>query len=103
MDGAHRFLPFPACEIKDGRVEVESSLVLLDRDLDFYRLGGSAFTELEGLPVRLRGAAVGDLVDVRFAAEGDVSTIVVSTAKGERELAPGPGLAVGNHLLRPAV
>lgn len=103
VDGAHRFLPFPACEIKDGRVEVESSLVLLDRDLDFYRLGGSAFTELEGFPVRLRGAAVGDLVDVRFAAEGDVSTIVVSTAKGERELAPGPGLAVGNHLLRPAV
>ena len=53
-----------------------------------------------GLSIR---DAVGELVDVRFAAGGDVSTIVVSTAKGERELAPGPGLAVGNHLLRPAV
>lgn len=102
-DGAHRFLPFPACEIKDGRVEVESSLVLLDRDLDFYRLGGSACSDLQSLPVRLEGVAVGDLVDLRFTPEGDVSAIVVATPQGERELAPGPGLVVGNHLLRPAV
>ncbi len=102
-DGAHRFLPFPACEVRDDRLAVESALVLLDRELDFYRLGGSAFSALEGQQVRRRGAETGPLVDLLFSNEGDVQRVVASTRRGELELEPGPGLEVGNHFLRPAV
>jgi hypothetical protein len=102
-DGAHRFLPFPACDVLDDRVAVESALVLLDRDLDFYRLGGSAFSDLQGDPVGVHGNEMGPLVDFRFTAEGDVRKVVAATPQREIELEPGPGLVVGNHFLRPAV
>jgi hypothetical protein len=102
-DGVHRFLPFPACEVLDDSLAIESALVLLDRDLDFYRLGGSAFSDLEGEPVRVRREEAGPLVDLLFSDEGDVRRVVSSTLQGELELEPGPGLVVGNHLLRPAV
>jgi hypothetical protein len=102
-DGVHRFLPFPACEVLDDSVEVESALVLLDRDLDFYRLGGSAFSDLEGQSVRIGGEAAGPLVDLLFSGEGDVRRVVASTPRGDLELDSGPGLVVGNHILRPAV
>ena len=102
-DGAHRFLPFPACEVRDDRLVVESALVLLDRELDFYRLGGSAFSELEGEQVRLQNAEAGPLVDLLVSVEGDVRLVVASTQQGELEVEAGPGLEIGNHLLRPAV
>jgi hypothetical protein len=102
-DTAHRFLPFPACEVRADVLAVESSLVLLDRELDFYRLGGSAFSELRGLPVRVSGAEVGPLADFLVDDEGDVRTIVASTPAGEQELDAQEGLVLGNHLLRPAV
>jgi PRC-barrel domain len=42
-DGSHRFLPFSIARIGDEDVEVESSLMLLERDqLDFYRERGRA-------------------------------------------------------------
>jgi hypothetical protein len=42
-DGSHRFLPFPTARVVDGHVEVDSSLVLLERDyLEFYREHGRA-------------------------------------------------------------
>jgi hypothetical protein len=100
---AHRFLPFPACEVRGDVVAVESSLVLLDRELDFYRLGGRAFSDLRGLPVRLSGAEVGRLADLLVDDEGDVRTIVASTPAGELDLEAQEGLVLGNHLLRPAV
>jgi hypothetical protein len=102
-DRAHRFLPFPACEVLGDRLAVESALVLLDRDLDFYRLGGSAFSDLEGQPVQLGAKEAGPLVDLLFSTEGDVRRVVAATLRGELELEPGPGLVVGNHFLRPAV
>ncbi len=102
-DGAHRFLPFPACELLEDRIGVESALVLLDQGLDFYRLGGSAYSDLRGLPVQLGGAVSGSLVDLAVSTEGDVRRIVASTSQGNQVLEPGPGLVVGNHLLRPAV
>ena len=102
-DGVHRFLPFPACDVLDDSVEVESALVLLDRDLDFYRLGGSAFSDLEGQPVRIGGEAAGPLVDLLFSSEGDVLRVVASAPRGDLEFDSGPGLVVGNHILRPAV
>jgi hypothetical protein len=42
-DGSHRFLPAPTARIEDGHVEVDSSLMLLEREqLDFYRARGRA-------------------------------------------------------------
>jgi hypothetical protein len=42
-DGQHRFLPMATVQIEDGQVEVESPLMLLEREqLDFYRARGRA-------------------------------------------------------------
>jgi hypothetical protein len=42
-DGSHRFLPFAIARVGDENVEVESSLMLLEREqLDFYRAHGRA-------------------------------------------------------------
>jgi len=102
-DGAHRFLPFPACEVLVGNIAVESVLVLLDRELDFYRLGGNAFSGLRGLPVRVGGHEIGPLADLLVSLEGDVRRIVASAPLGPLELEPEPGLVIGNNVLRPAV
>lgn len=102
-DGAHRFLPFPACDVMEKHVAVDSALVFLERNVDFYRTGGRPFSKLQGLPVRLSGLEVGALVDVLVTPAGDVTCVVASTSMGDRELEPGPGLVVGNLDLRPAV
>ena len=102
-DGAHRFLPFPACDVLETHLSVDSALVFLERDVDFYRAGGRPFSTLQGLPVRLSGIEVGTLADVVVTPAGDVQHVVASTSKGDRELEPGPGLVVGNLDLRPAV
>jgi hypothetical protein len=102
-DGAHRFLPFPACDVLEAHLSVDSALVFLERDVDFYRVGGRPFSALQGLPVRLSGIEVGTLMDVVVTPAGDVRHVVVSTSTGDRELEPGPGLVVGNLDLRPAV
>ena len=102
-DGAHRFLPFPACEVAAGRLEIESALVLLERDLGFYRAGGSALSDLRGEPVAVGGEDVGALADLLVGAEGEVAGIVVATQHGESELEAGSDVVVGNHALRPAV
>ena len=102
-DGAHRFLPFPACDVLVTHLSVDSALVFFDGDLDFYRAGGRPFSTLQGLPVRLSGLEVGTLADVVVASAGDVKRVVASTSSGDRELEPGPGLVVGNLDLRPAV
>ena len=40
-DGSHRFLPFPTARLECEHVEVDSSLMLLEREqLDFYRKHG---------------------------------------------------------------
>lgn len=40
-DGSHRFLPFPTARLESEHVEVDSSLMLLERDqLEFYREHG---------------------------------------------------------------
>jgi hypothetical protein len=42
-DGSHRFLPFAIARVGDEGVEVDSSLMLLEREqLDFYRAHGRA-------------------------------------------------------------
>jgi hypothetical protein len=102
-DGVHRFLPFPACEAQGDRLAIESPLVLLDRELGFYRAGGNAFSDLRGQHVGLDEKAIGALADLIVDQEGSVRRVVASTPAGVVELEPGPGLVVGNHLLRPAV
>ncbi len=101
--GAHRFLPFPACEVEEDRLAVTSALVLLDRELGFYRAEGRAFSDLLGEEVSLAGERIGSLRDLLVDREGSVGRIVASVPSGEVELEPGPALAVGNHVLRPAV
>jgi hypothetical protein len=39
-DGAHRFLPFPACDVLEAPLSVDSALVFLERD-DVEAVGGS--------------------------------------------------------------
>jgi uncharacterized protein YrrD len=102
-DGARRFLPFPACEVCENRIAVESALVLLDRELDVYRTGGRTHSDLRGRPVTVAGNEVGSLADQLVGGEGNVTRILVSAPGGEVELEPGPDVVVGNDALRPAV
>ena len=42
-DGSHRFLPFPTARLAGDHVEVDSSLMLLEREqLEFYKARGRA-------------------------------------------------------------
>jgi len=42
-DGGHRFLPFPTARVDGDHVEVDSSLMLLEREqLEFYKERGRA-------------------------------------------------------------
>jgi hypothetical protein len=52
-DRARRFLPFGACEIRDGAIGVDSALVLSD-ELAFYRSRGLVLSALrrKGVPLR---------------------------------------------------
>jgi sporulation protein YlmC with PRC-barrel domain len=102
-DGAARFLPFPACELAGDRLTVESALVFLERELDFYRLGGRLLSVLRGEPVTRSGADVGGLEDVLVSADGEVRGFLVRAQEGVRELEPSGDLDVGNDGLRRAV
>jgi hypothetical protein len=52
-DRARRFLPFGACEIRDGAIGVDSALVLSD-EVEFYRSRGQVLSALrrKGVPLR---------------------------------------------------
>jgi hypothetical protein len=102
-DGTERFLPFPACEVGADGLVVDSPLVLLDREHDFYRNGGDAFSALLGRPVAEGGGEVGALADVLLDTEGNVVRLVASAADGEIELVAGPEVAVANHDAPPPV
>ena len=102
-DGVHRFLPLPACEVLPDRLGIESTLVLLDRELGFYRAGGRAFTDLVGQEVSRAGDRLGGLADLLVDQEGKVERLVVSVPDGRVEVEPEPGVVIGNNLLRPAV
>jgi hypothetical protein len=102
-DETHRFLPFPACQVLTDRIAVESALVLLDQELDFYRDEGSALSDLRGQSVVAAGEELGALADLLVDREGAVARIVVATRHGEIELEPGADVTIGNHALGPAV
>ena len=102
-DGKDRLLPFPACEVHEDGVVVESALVLLDGNVQFYRLDGCTLSDLRDTPVVLDGVEAGRLADVLVSADGEVARIVAATDEGLRELEPGGRVAIGNRGLRPAV
>ncbi len=101
-DGADRLLPFPACEVRDGRLAVESALVLLEGNVDFYRLEGSTFSALLGVSVLAGGIEVGALADLVVGDDGDVIRVVAAAQDGDVELEPHEA-TVGAQGLRPAV
>jgi hypothetical protein len=101
-DGKDRFLPFPACEVRDAAIAVESALVLLEANLGFYRLGGCTFSELRETPVLVGGAGAGILADLLVSPDGEVTRIVVAGDNGPSEL-EADAVTLGNQGLRPAV
>ena len=103
-DGKDRLLPFPACEVRKETIAVESALVLLDGNVEFYRLDGCTFSELRESPVLVYDAVdVGTLVDLLVSEDGELARIVVAGNDGTRELEADRPVTLGNQRLRPAV
>jgi len=102
-DRQHRYLPLAACELREDTIAVPSALVLMKQELDFYRQRARALTAVRGFPVRLRGMALGTVVDLVFAEDGELRELVLETEDGVATTEPGPGLVVGPDALRPAV
>jgi len=102
-DRAHRYLPLAACEILADSIAVPSALVLMRQELDFYRQRARALTAVRGFPVRRRDRALGTVVDLVFAPNGELVELVLETEEGQSVAEAGPGLVVGPDALRPAV
>jgi hypothetical protein len=103
-DGKNRFLPFPACEVRDEAIVVESALVLLERNVEFYRLDGCTFSELRDTRVVVgRDHDAGTLADLLVSGDGEVARIVAAADHGLRELEADGAVTLGNQGLRPAV
>jgi uncharacterized protein YrrD len=102
-DRAHRYLPLAACEILADSIAVPSALVLMQQELDFYRQRARALTAVRGFPARRRGRALGTVVDIVFAPDGELVELIVETEEGQAAADAGPGLVVGPDALRPAV
>jgi PRC-barrel domain len=102
-DEKDRLLPFPACEVRNDSVAVESALVLLEGNLDFYRLDGCTFSELRTTPVRVDGDEAGTLADLLVTPDGEVVRIVAAAPDRWLELDAGGAVTLGNQGLRPAV
>ena len=102
-DRAHRYLPLPACEIRETALSVPSALVLMREEFDFYRGRGRALSALRGFPSRRGDRELGTLVDLLFTPRGEVTELVVES-HGERiAVPPAAELVVGPDALRPAV
>jgi hypothetical protein len=84
-------------------IAVPSALVLMRQELDFYRQRARALTAVRGFPARRRGRALGTVVDLVFAPNGELVELVVETEEGQAVAEAGPGLLVGPDALRPAV
>jgi hypothetical protein len=101
-DGKDRFLPFPACEVRDEAIAVQSALVLLEGNLEFYRLDGCTFSELRDTPVLVGDDDAGGLADLVVSLDGEVARIVAAGDDGLREF-EADVVTMGNQGLRPAV
>lgn len=97
-NGELRFLPLPACEVRDTELAVTSAMALLAPDaLPFYRERGQRLTELTGAAVVERGRSIGRLADLLLTGEGSVRTLVV-----EREGATHHFASKRTYAFRPA-
>jgi hypothetical protein len=101
-DGVHRLLPFPACEVRGESLRVDSPLVLLEGNVDFYRLRGCTFEALLGTSVALESREAGLLADLLVTGDGEVRRVVVAGEEGPLELDPAAAV-LGDRDLRPAV
>lgn len=102
-DRTHRFLPLPACALSDGHLEVDSALVLLERELDFYRRRGRSLSSLYGVPVRRGRELLGRLADLSVGPDGGVAGIAVETDDGTVIEVDPAGVHVGLDSLPRAV
>jgi uncharacterized protein YrrD len=102
-DRAHRYLPLPACEVREDALIVPSALVLMAQELDFYRQRARALTAIRGFPVRRGDRQLGTVIDLVFAPGGQLTELLLD-ADGESVAVPvDSALIVGADALRPAV
>lgn len=86
-DEERRFLPLAVATVRESELELRSSLGLLDEaELAFYTKRGSTFAALRGCGVVRGRALLGELVDLTFAADGTIASLVVATPNGCEEL-----------------
>jgi hypothetical protein len=101
-DEARRFLPLAVATVRESELEVRSSLSLLDEaELAFYTKRGSTFAALRGCGVVRARSMLGELVDLTFAADGTIASVVVATPDGCEELDNGADVALvatGTHV-----
>ena len=101
-DGKHRFLPLGACEIAGDGIAVDSALVLMSQELEFYRAKGRSLTALRGERVRRGAAELGTLADIELRADGEIAAVHLD-GHDRHSVSPVPGLTIGPDSLRRAV
>jgi len=79
--GAERFLPLAAAELAGERINVASSLALLDESA-YYGEHGASLRSLRGAAVDLAGRPVGTLNDIVLRSDGEVTRVVVRGESG---------------------
>lgn len=95
-DDERRFLPYAVATVREHEVEIGSSLVLLEAaELAFYTKRGSTFGALRGSDVVRRRERLGELRDLLLDLDGTVSTVVVATPRGSRDVDYGPDVTLG--------
>jgi hypothetical protein len=94
-DEERRFLPLAVVTVRETQLELRSSLGLLDDAvLAFYTKRGSTFAALRGCGVVRARAMLGELADLKLAADGTIASVVVATPNGPKELDYGADVAL---------
>ncbi len=94
-DEERRFLPLAVATIREGELEIRSSLGLLDEaELAYYMTRGSTLAALRGCGVVRSRALLGELVDLTLAADGTIASLIVATPEGCEELDYGADVAL---------
>jgi hypothetical protein len=94
-DEERRFLPLAVATVRESELEIRSSLGLLDEaELAFYTKRGSTLRTLRGCGVVRSRALLGELADLIVAADGTITSLVVATPDGRKELDYGADVAL---------
>ncbi len=89
-DEERRFLPLAVATVREGELEVRSSLALREAaELAFYTKRGSTFAALRGSGVLRARRPAGELTDLTLAVDGTIASVVVTTPDGREELDNG--------------